>query len=300
MGKTDKAGAVLLFVVVVLALVFGIMRHDDEPKDDPQNKREVANSEKRGQRTDLNALRRRSEKGKRKGKATKEPPSNGAKLRRDENGERQASGTPGRKSGRRVSTPPAKLGGTPGSTVSNGPAKEAKPTKRPAGDWPKTHEVASGEVLGAICARYYNTTRMVRHVLDANPGLDPKKLRPGDSITLPAPVKDLVANAGSSDRPAPSTGTERTTAAPAGGRPSFISSAYLRRNAGGKASVAAREADDGERTYTVRSGDILSKIAARELGSSRHVNRLIEANKDLIKNPDKLKEGWVLVLPNVN
>ena len=55
----------------------------------------------------------------------------------------------------------------------------------------------------------------------------------------------------------------------------------------------AREA----RTYTVVAGDSLSKIAKREYGDASKWNRIYEANRDQIKNPDLIHPGQVLKLP---
>jgi nucleoid-associated protein YgaU len=52
-----------------------------------------------------------------------------------------------------------------------------------------------------------------------------------------------------------------------------------------------------ERTYTVKKGDSLSKIAKAELGSANKWKAIWELNKDQIKNPDLIKPGQVLKLP---
>lgn len=53
----------------------------------------------------------------------------------------------------------------------------------------------------------------------------------------------------------------------------------------------------GGRTYTVKAGDSLSKIAKREYGDASQWKRIHEANKDLIKNPDLIHPGQTLKLP---
>ncbi len=52
-----------------------------------------------------------------------------------------------------------------------------------------------------------------------------------------------------------------------------------------------------DETYTVVSGDSLSKIAKRELGDATKWNAIYEANRDKIKNPDLIHPGQVLTLP---
>jgi nucleoid-associated protein YgaU len=52
------------------------------------------------------------------------------------------------------------------------------------------------------------------------------------------------------------------------------------------------------KTYTVVSGDSLSKIAKKFYGDATHWQRIFEANKDIIKNPDLIHPGQVLKIPN--
>ncbi|MBA3444409.1 MAG: LysM peptidoglycan-binding domain-containing protein [Gemmatimonadales bacterium] len=51
------------------------------------------------------------------------------------------------------------------------------------------------------------------------------------------------------------------------------------------------------RTYTVVAGDSLSKIAKREYGDASKWQRIYDANRDQIKNPDLIHPGQVLSLP---
>ena len=53
-----------------------------------------------------------------------------------------------------------------------------------------------------------------------------------------------------------------------------------------------------ERTYTVKKGDSLSKIAKREYGDAQQWRRIFEANRNLIDNPDLIYPGQVLRLPS--
>ena len=54
----------------------------------------------------------------------------------------------------------------------------------------------------------------------------------------------------------------------------------------------------GARTYTVKAGDSLSKIAQRELGDGSKWKAIYEANRDQIKDPDLIHPGQVLNLPS--
>lgn len=53
----------------------------------------------------------------------------------------------------------------------------------------------------------------------------------------------------------------------------------------------------GTRTYTVVSGDSLSKIAKREYGDAQKWPRIYDANRDKISNPDLIHPGQVLTIP---
>ena len=59
---------------------------------------------------------------------------------------------------------------------------------------------------------------------------------------------------------------------------------------GGSSSTATK-------TYTVVSGDSLSKIAQREYGHANLWNRIYEANRDILNDPDKIFPGQVLKIP---
>jgi nucleoid-associated protein YgaU len=53
----------------------------------------------------------------------------------------------------------------------------------------------------------------------------------------------------------------------------------------------------GGRTYTVKAGDTLSKIAKEHLGDANSYMRIFDANKDQLSDPDKIKPGQVLKIP---
>ena len=52
-----------------------------------------------------------------------------------------------------------------------------------------------------------------------------------------------------------------------------------------------------DRTYTVKPGDTLSKIAKEMLGDTRAYMDIFNANKDQLTDPDKIKPGQVLKIP---
>lgn len=51
-------------------------------------------------------------------------------------------------------------------------------------------------------------------------------------------------------------------------------------------------------TYTVKSGDTLSKIAQQFLGSANSYMEIFNANRDQLQDPDKIQPGQVLKIPS--
>jgi len=51
------------------------------------------------------------------------------------------------------------------------------------------------------------------------------------------------------------------------------------------------------KTYTVKAGDTLSKIAKDHLGNAGAYMKIFDMNKDQLSDPDKIKPGQVLKLP---
>ena len=80
---------------------------------------------------------------------------------------------------------------------------------------------------------------------------------------------DLTADITVNDSPKPRT---QTAGASIGGRP------YMR-------------------TYVVQSGDTLSKISKQFYGKDDQYMKIFEANRDQLSDPDKLKPGQKLVVP---
>lgn len=65
----------------------------------------------------------------------------------------------------------------------------------------------------------------------------------------------------------------------------------------GGASSTAEGPKETYKTYTIAAGDSLSKIAKREYGNANAWNRIFEANKDVIKDPNKIFPGQKIKIP---
>jgi len=142
----------------------------------------------------------------------------------------------------------------------------------------QAYTVKSGDTPGGIAQKHGLSTQ---ELLKANPGLDPKKMRVGQEITIPgAKAQDKAADAKprQEEKAAKKTADEKTKPAeekakPAAEKPAPASSAG---------------------SYTVQKGDTPQGIAAK-LGVS--VPDLLKANGDL--DPRKLRVGQVLKAPGV-
>ena len=60
-------------------------------------------------------------------------------------------------------------------------------------------------------------------------------------------------------------------------------------------SVATPEPES--RMYTVKSGDTLSKISKEMYGDANQYNKIFDANKPLLSDPNKIYPGQVLRIP---
>lgn len=49
--------------------------------------------------------------------------------------------------------------------------------------------------------------------------------------------------------------------------------------------------------YAVKSGDTLSKIAKESYGAANQYTKIFEANRPMLKSPDKIYPGQMLRIP---
>lgn len=173
----------------------------------------------------------------------------------------------------------ARAGSPPGT---DGPAPPVSPPVPPAGPTvvppPSTpagssYTVQPGDTLIRIARKVYGRghENEYQRILQANRVMipSPTSLLAGKVLAIPA-LETAAAEAGASGR----TATTRPT--------------------------AERGVDPfSNKTYVVQKGDILGDIAKKTLGSSSPaaVKKLVEANKDRINNPDRLRVGTTLKIP---
>jgi nucleoid-associated protein YgaU len=127
---------------------------------------------------------------------------------------------------------------------------------------PDVYVVQEGDTLTDISMRELGTWKRYEEIVELNPGLDPRRLRVGTRLVLPA---DRVASSAPAAAPASTPSPPATPPAPSGS------------------------------TYRVAEGDNLWKIAATTLGDGARWGDIAQANPGL--DADRLKVGQVLRLP---
>ena len=130
-----------------------------------------------------------------------------------------------------------------------------------------TYRISSGDTLSSIAAAWFGQEHDWPRIVAANPGLDPNRLKIGQSITLPPKASASTPSGG------------RGVAAPAPA-----------------SSGSARP--QGGASYQVRTGDSLSRISQEAYGSANYWNVIYQANRSVIgANPADLSVGMTLVIP---
>jgi nucleoid-associated protein YgaU len=125
--------------------------------------------------------------------------------------------------------------------------------------------VRKGETLSHIAQRELGSAQRWRDILAVNQGLDPRRMRAGTRLNLPARE--------ASARP-------QAAAAPVAKAPA--------NRVNGSGSTHSRG-------YTVQSGDTLSQIALDELGRAIRWKEIVDLNPGL--DPDRVLAGTRIVLP---
>ena len=62
-------------------------------------------------------------------------------------------------------------------------------------------------------------------------------------------------------------------------------------------NVQSGSSSTATKIYEVKSGDSLSKIAKHEYGDGNAWNKIYEANRDILKDPNKIFPGQKLKIP---
>ncbi|MEO0587716.1 MAG: LysM peptidoglycan-binding domain-containing protein [Planctomycetota bacterium] len=133
----------------------------------------------------------------------------------------------------------------------------ADPTLAPPA--PTTYAVQRGDTLSSIAVRLFGDESKWVDIAQANPTIDPIRLRIGQELKLPA----ASAQPASDDR-----------------------------------AADAVEAPRAELRHTIQSGENLSSIAQRYYGKAARWRALFNANRDVLgNNPNAIRAGMVIVIP---
>src|SRR5438067_10697268 len=81
------------------------------------------------------------------------------------------------------------------------------------------------------------------------------------------------------------------------GRARILRSGSDKSKAGDASSTKTASKKSGERTYVVQSGDTLASISRKFYKSPKRWEKILDANKENIRNPGNLKVGQTLIIP---
>ncbi len=135
------------------------------------------------------------------------------------------------------------------------------------------HVVKRGETLSAISLRYYGDRGMADQLATYNGLPNPNSLTPTLRLLIPPRGEFASANQ-----------------APPHANDASGSSAT---------SPMAESSDPAMAEYEVQSGDTLSELSQKLMGSVRHMNTLLSINKDRLSSADDLRVGTRLRYPTI-
>lgn len=186
---------------------------------------------------------------------------------------------------------PKELDGNDKKAPEPTPAPKKKPEPAPkvtdtSTHWVK-HSVKKNESLYGIAKHYLGAGEKWQIIIDANSHLSsPERLREG--MTLRIPTKNALAAAPKA-KPTMSLGRPGITKTPVR-RPRVASDEAGDHEAPGRAPA-------GSKSYVVKKGETLSSIALSQMGSKKHWKKLYNANRNILANPNSVREGQKLNIP---
>ena len=153
------------------------------------------------------------------------------------------------------------------------PGKEIRPVAE------EEYVIQEGDTFESIAERKYGSRAYVSLLVKANPSVKPTALRVGRKIVVPPKPED-AARAETPKVAEPSPAAARTPEPAA-------------------SPAQADPAAAGPRTYVVQPGDTLSGISLKLYNTSRHWEKLYEANRDKISDPGVMVVGTKLTVPDL-
>ena len=194
----------------------------------------------------------------------------------------------------------------------------------------KTYTIRSGDDFATIAKRTWGSEAKWVAIQRANPDVDPRRLKIGQVIVIPTLEADALRRSGELSSAAQTTalGRRAHVTVEKGDSLTRISRKVYGRTAlwetiyqanrdklsspddlkvgmvlaipprpASASSSAPRPAEDSGGLYTVQSGDTLSAIARRKLGSAKRWPEIYEANRDRLASPEDLQVGQKLRIP---
>ena len=128
------------------------------------------------------------------------------------------------------------------------------------------HLVQRGETLRSICRAFYGDSGLASAIANWNSLPSANSIEIGQEISLPNRSALIILQNTASTEPRKSSKTS-TPSTPSMGK------------------------------YTVQSGDTLSEISQKVMGTAQKTQLLIDLNKDVMPNPNKIRPGMVLQYP---
>ncbi len=172
---------------------------------------------------------------------------------------------------RHVGSTPIALRPVPPATVTRQPAHPAvRPAAVPAFS---EYVIRDGDTLSGIAKRL-TPGRSWTHIARANPDIDPNLIKANTVLRIPVAAANVAVPTvhGSGARTIPVIRPVTPPVTP----------------------------DGGITTYVVRKGDSLSRIAAHTLGSGNHWRKVFDANRNLLSDPNHVREGMTLRIPSTS
>ena len=135
------------------------------------------------------------------------------------------------------------------------------------------YQVKKGDTLDVIARHTLGSSARWGEILKWNEGLDPKRLRVGQTVVIPPSSESRVVEA-APPVPAPSAKPSTTGL-----------------------SAPAKAAASQDRNHRVARGDTLYRIAQRYYGDGERYRDIFAANRKVLSDADDLAVGTVLVIP---
>lgn len=134
----------------------------------------------------------------------------------------------------------------------------------------KEYTIKAGDTFASIAARTLGSADKWHEIAQANPRVDPTKLKVGMTIRLPGKAAATTAGGTTTDRRSADNGS--TTSTPTGGA-----------------------------SHTIRAGETLTTISQKYYGTGSQWKRIYNANKAKIgSDPDHLPVGATIAIPPKN